>query len=78
MSVISSEIELQGLALLLNTIGWVYIVDVGVCGCLRGWGYSLGPLGEEAMRLPPADVAASPGEGFAHPGRHEHVAQAAP
>ena len=29
MSVISSEIELQGLALLLNTIGWVYIVDVG-------------------------------------------------
>ena len=78
MSVISSEIELQGLALLLNTIGWVYIVDVGVCGYLRGCGYSLGPLGEGAMRLSRADVAASPVEGFAHSRRHKHVAEAAP
>jgi len=37
MSVMSTEIDLHGLALLLNATGLVYIVDVGVCGCLRGW-----------------------------------------
>jgi len=33
---------------------------------------SIGPLGDGAMRLPPADVAASPGERFGHPGRQPH------
>jgi len=31
-----------------------------------------GPLGYGAMRLPPADEAASPGEQSAHPGRQPH------
>ena len=31
-----------------------------------------------AMQLPPADVAASAGERFAHLGRHEVAVQAAP
>jgi len=40
------SIVLHGLALLLNATGCVYVVDGVVCGCLRGLGYSIGPLGD--------------------------------
>src|SRR6218665_2051896 len=29
------SIMLHGLAVLLNAKGWVYIFDIGLCGCLR-------------------------------------------
>ena len=68
MSVMSNEIDrVARTCVVIECNGMDYVVDGVVCGCLRGWGYSIGPLGEWGLCdcMPPADVAASPGERFA-------------